>query len=127
MIRASSSNGCCPTVNRGRKPGYAYSSTNRFLFFMLKIKPKYINEFKHPFITAFIKEIDIQKEMYFGTVRKWIAGHCANVPLPRPYEVTKNVQILYHWIETLSNGKYKVDVPGSHSERIRKNLEIFRT
>jgi hypothetical protein len=85
------------------------------------------NFFKHPFISAFVKEIDIQKEMYFGTVRKWIANHCSNVPLPRPYEVTKNVQILYHWIETLSNGKYKVDVPGSHSERIRKNLEIFRT
>jgi hypothetical protein len=50
--------------------------------------------------------------------RQWLAANCADSPTPRAWEVTKNVQILYHWIETLGSGKYIVDVPGTHSQRI---------
>jgi len=75
--------------------------------------------FEHPFIQAFLKEINSAGgELYFGRVRQWLAANCADSPTPRAWEVTKNVQILYHWIETLGSGKFEVDVPGTHSQRI---------
>ena len=75
--------------------------------------------FEHPFIQAFLKELSSAGgELYFGRVRQWLAANCADSPTPRAWEVTKNVQILYHWIETLGSGKYSVDVPGTHSQRI---------
>ncbi len=85
------------------------------LFKRLRIK-----FFQHPFVQAFIEEIEFAGgELFFGRVRQWLAVNCADCPTPRAWEVTKNVKILYHWFEVLGDGKYKVDVPGTHSQRIR--------
>jgi len=74
------------------------------------------------FVHPFIKKIDefINPEAYWGEIRLWIRDHCTDVPLPRPWELTDNVQTLYEWFVKLGEGKYEVDVPGQHSERIRK-------
>ena len=83
--------------------------------FIKKLKMQF---FSHPFI----KKIDefIAPEAYWGKIRIWIRDHCTDVPLPRPWELTENVQILYNWFIELGDGKYVKDVPGAHSERIRK-------
>lgn len=85
-----------------------------------------INEFKrrlefeffnHPFITKFFDKLNEKGEMYFGEVKAFIQSNCSDVPLPRKWELTENIQILYRWILKLGNGKYLVDTP-NHSERI---------
>ena len=57
--------------------------------------------------------------MYFGEVKAFIHNNCSNVPLPRRWEITENIQILYRWIVKLGNGKYGIDTP-NHSERLFK-------
>ena len=77
--------------------------------------------FSHPFIKAFLSEVEKQGgAVHFGFVRRWLASNCTNVPLPRPWEVTTNVQILFRWIVDLEDGKYFVDVPHKYSERLKK-------
>jgi len=78
-----------------------------------------IEFFNHPFIKLFIKELDVKGEMYFGEVKAFIHSNCADVPLPRRWEITENIQILYRWIVKLGNGNYAVDTP-NHSERLYK-------
>ena len=56
----------------------------------------------------------------FGLVKEWIHDNCTDVPLPRRWELTENVQTLYDWFEKLGDGKYVVDIPGAHSQRITK-------
>lgn len=75
--------------------------------------------FSHPFINAFLKNLDVTGEIYFGAAKGWIHKNCTDVPTPRKWEITQNIQILYRWIEKLGGGKYKVDVPYSRSERLR--------
>lgn len=75
--------------------------------------------FCHPFIKAFLKNLDDEKEIYFGEAKAWIHEHCANVPLPRRWEITENIQILYRWIVFLGGGKYEMDRP-NFSERLFK-------
>ena len=77
------------------------------------------NFFEHPFIKAFLENMNIKGETYFGEAKAWIHAHCSNVPLPRRWEITENIQILYQWIEKLSDGKYVVDRP-SYSERLKR-------
>lgn len=74
--------------------------------------------FSHPFI----KRIDefISPEAYFGRIKEWIQTNCTDVPIPSRRELTGNVQVLLEWFVELGDGKYIVDVPGSHSQRIRK-------
>lgn len=76
-----------------------------------------ISFFNHPFIKAFLENLNINKEIYFGTAKEWIHSNCSNVPLPRKWEITENTQILYRWIVQMGNGLYKVDRP-AHSERM---------
>ncbi len=75
--------------------------------------------FAHPFIVSFLKKVDETEEIYFGEAKAWIHLNCSNVPLPRRWEITENIQILYQWIVKLSEGKYIVDRP-NHSERLHK-------
>lgn len=77
-----------------------------------------INFFLHPFI----QKIDefISPEAYFGSIKEWIQNNCTDVPIPSRRELTGNVQVLYDWFEKLGDRKYVVDVPGAHSQRIRK-------
>ena len=83
--------------------------------FLEKLK---IQFFAHPFIVK-INEF-INPEAYFGRIKEWIRDNCTDVPLPRRWELTENVQTLYDWFEKLGDGKYVVDIPGAHSQRIRK-------
>lgn len=73
--------------------------------------------FSHPFIKAFLEKINDRGEIYFGEAKAWIHANCSNAPLPRRWEITENIQILYKWISKLSEGKYCVDKP-NHSERL---------
>lgn len=74
--------------------------------------------FSHRFIKSFLENLETTKEVYFGTAKEWIHKNCTDVPTPRKFEITDHIQILYRWIVKLSNGKYKVDVPFSHSQRL---------
>lgn len=75
--------------------------------------------FEHKFIIAFLENLKATNEIYFGRAKAWIHENCADVPLPRRWEITENIQILYRWFVELGNGKYEIDVPGTHSERLR--------
>ncbi len=74
--------------------------------------------FAHPFIQR-IDEF-IAPEAYFGRIKEWIQDNCTDVPVPSRRELTGNVQVLLEWFERLGDGKYKIDVPGRHSQRIKK-------
>jgi hypothetical protein len=73
--------------------------------------------FKHPFVCMFLERLNSKGEMYFGEVKSFIHSNCSNVPLPRRWEITENIQILYRWIVNLDSEKYGVDVP-NYSERL---------
>jgi len=73
--------------------------------------------FAHRFIQKFLVNLDRDGEIYFGSAKKWIHANCVDVPLPRRWEITQNVQILYRWVVRLGNGKYAVDSP-NYSERL---------
>jgi hypothetical protein len=75
--------------------------------------------FNHPFIKAFIGYVEQNgREIYFGRAKEWIHQNCENVPLPRKWEITENIQILYRWILGLEKDKYLVDTP-NYSERLK--------
>jgi len=78
--------------------------------------------FNHPFIKAFLEKVRKRGEIYFGEAKVWIHENCSNVPLPRRWEITDNIQILYQWIIKLSDGNYIVDRPG-YSERLKINIK----
>lgn len=73
--------------------------------------------FSHPFIQR-IDEF-IAPESYFGSIKEWIQRNCTDVPVPSRRELTGNVQVLLEWFEKLGGGKYVIDIPGAHSQRIR--------
>lgn len=75
--------------------------------------------FSHPFIKAFLKNLEVEGFIFFGRAKDWIHSNCADVPIPRKWEITQNIQILYRWIVELGDGKYEVDVPGARSERLK--------
>jgi hypothetical protein len=75
--------------------------------------------FEQKFISSFLENMKGKNEIYFGEAKLWIQQNCTNVPLPRRWEITTNIQILYSWFVELGKGKYKVDIPGAHSERLR--------
>ena len=85
--------------------------------FIAKLKMKF---FSHPFT----KKIDefIDPEAYFGRIKEWVQENCTDVPLPKRWELTENIQALYDWFVKLGDGEYIVDIPGRHSQRIRKVL-----
>lgn len=73
--------------------------------------------FNHPFIKLFLDHLNVKGEMYFGEVKMFIHNSCSDAPLPRRWEITENIQILYRWIVKLGNGRYAIDKP-NHSERL---------
>jgi hypothetical protein len=73
--------------------------------------------FNHPFIRSFLEYVDSDGQIYFGTAKDWIHKNCSDVPTPRKWEITENIQILYRWIVALGGGTYGVDRP-SYSERL---------
>ena len=73
--------------------------------------------FFHKFIKSFLENLESTNEIYFGSAKDWIHKNCVDVPIPRKWEITENIQILYRWIVTLGNGKYNIDRP-NYSERL---------
>lgn len=73
--------------------------------------------FSNKFVKGFLENLEITGEIYFGTAKEWIHRNCADVPIPRRWEITENIQILYRWIVDLGNGKYEIDRP-NYSERL---------
>ena len=73
--------------------------------------------FSHRFIKCFLENLETKNEIYFGNAKDWVHKNCADVPTPRKFEITENIQILYRWIVKLGNGKYEVDRP-NFSERL---------
>ncbi|WP_343670054.1 hypothetical protein [Chitinophaga sp.] len=73
--------------------------------------------FAHKFIKSFLENLEATSEIYFGTAKDWIHKNCTDVPVPRKWEITENIQILYRWIVKLGDGKYVVDRP-NYSERL---------
>lgn len=78
-----------------------------------------IKFFNHRFIKYFLRKVEERNEIYFGEAKEWIQQNCANVPAPRRWEITENIQILYKWIVDLGDGKYIIDIPRAYSERLR--------
>lgn len=97
-------------VNYGIDPGLTKEE------FLKKLK---IQFFAHPFIQK-IDEFIVNNEAFFGRIKEWVQTNCTDVPVPRAWELTGNVQTLYDWFEKLGNGEYVIDVPRSHSQRITK-------
>lgn len=99
----------------------------------LFIKKLTTNFFQSPFVNKFLEAVDsapvtvkkgqTREGLHFGAVRKWFSKTTTTAPTPKAFELTKNVQILYAWIERLSEGKYIVSVPGKHSQVIKLNQE----
>jgi hypothetical protein len=75
------------------------------------------NFFNHPFVRAFLGYVDDENQTYFGGAKDWIHRNCSDVPTPRKWEITENIQILFRWVVKLSEGVYQVDRP-THSERL---------
>ena len=75
--------------------------------------------FSHPFVAEFEANLVENGFIYFGRAKEWILRNCSDVPLPRKWEITENVQILYRWFVDLGDGRYEIDVPGRRSERLR--------
>ena len=73
--------------------------------------------FSNKFVKGFLENLEKTGEIYFGTAKEWIHRNCADVPIPRRWELTENIQILYRWILDLGNGKYGRDRP-NYSERL---------
>ncbi len=73
--------------------------------------------FSHRFIKGFLENLGTTNEIYFGFAKEWVHKNCADVPTPRKFEITENIQILYRWFVNLGNGKYEVDRP-NYSERL---------
>jgi hypothetical protein len=80
--------------------------------FYLKVKTNFFN---HRFILEFLKVLEEAKEMRFGAVQNWIHRNCADAPIPRRWEITQNIQILYRWIISLAEGRYRIFRP-NHTE-----------
>ncbi len=86
-------------------------------------KDEFLHHLKQEFFAStFVEDLlrFIDKEgRYFGRVKEWIQSNCADVPVPSRRDLTGNIQVLYKWIVSLSEGKYVVDRP-RHSERIHR-------
>jgi hypothetical protein len=73
--------------------------------------------FAHKFIQRFLENLETTGEIYFGKAKDWIHKNCTDVPIPRKWEITENIQILYRWVAKLGDGKFIVDRP-NYSERL---------
>lgn len=87
--------------------------------FLHKLK---VNFFAHPFILRIDEFID--PHAYFGGIKEWVQSNCTDVPIPSRRSLTNNIQVLYEWFNELGDGKYVIDTPGSHSQRITNTTKF---
>lgn len=52
-----------------------------------------------PFVIEFIKVLQAEKGLRFGSVNNWIHQKCEDVPLPYLWEIKENTRIFYDWLE----------------------------
>ena len=85
------------------------------------LKSSFLN---HPFIVAFLEAVRNSERhrntpdrpsMRFGAVEAWFANNTTEVPAPRRWELEPYVQVLYDWIQHLSDGEFTWSRPG-HSQ-----------
>jgi hypothetical protein len=70
----------------------------------------------HPLVAAFFEFIAVPR--FFGEVKEWLQRACADVPVPRRWELTGHVQVLLRWAERLCPERVVVDRP-NYSQRVR--------
>lgn len=73
---------------------------------------------ENPFINALLNHIKSQKELYFGELKTWIHNNCSDSPLPRKWEITETIQILFNWLQELAVEEFCCDRP-NYSQRIK--------
>jgi hypothetical protein len=76
----------------------------------------------HVFIDFIIDNID--PDMYFGEMKELVQTNCGDVPTPSRRELTENVHVLYQWFPKVAPERFKRDVPGAHSERLRDSKKV---
>jgi len=74
--------------------------------------------FKHPFIIKFLKYNGDGR--HFGDLTHWLHNTCTTVPTPRRFVIKDALKRLFVFVVELSDGKYVIDVPGEHSELLKK-------
>jgi len=89
--------------------------------FLEKLKIKF---FSHAFIIIIDEYLENHERTHFGIIRDLIHKHCTDVPLPRPFEFNKNINIIYHWFVELGDGQYERFFYGQHTESLRKIKNI---
>ena len=72
--------------------------------------------FSHPFVLRVLERIT--PCAFFGEMKEWIQKSCQDVPIPSRRDLTGNVQVLLAWLVDLGEGRFVIDVPGAHSQRI---------
>lgn len=100
---------------------YGVSATMSEAIFYETLKSNFLN---HPFIVAFLEAVRISEphrntpdrpSMRFGAVEDWFANNTTEVPAPRRWELEPYVQVLYDWIQDLSDGEFTWSRP-RHSQ-----------
>jgi len=72
-----------------------HHNLSRDVFFE-ELKEKFTT---HPFVQAIVNLIRSEKSARFGLVKEWLQNHCSDKPTPYRWELTKNTQCLYSWLE----------------------------
>jgi len=88
--------------------------------FLHKLKKQF---FSHPFICLIDRFLVDSDRPQFGVIRDFVRNNCTDVPLPRPFELNKNINVIYDWFVFLGDkGQYEKYRFGKHTESLRKNF-----
>lgn len=83
-----------------------------------------LNFLNHPFIVSFLEAVRNRRphrntpdrpSINFGAVEEWFARNTTEVPAPRRWQLEPYVQVLYDWIQHLSDGEFTWSRP-NHSQ-----------
>lgn len=97
---------------------YGVNATMTETAFYDTLKSNFLN---HPFIVAFLEAVRNSERhrntpdrpsMRFGAVEAWFANNTTEVPAPRRWELEPYVQVLYDWVQHLSDGEFSWSRPG---------------
>ena len=75
--------------------------------------------FKSPFVMKALEQIT-DEGISFGAMSAWIQNNCADVPVPYRKDIKVLVHNLFCWVEMLAPEKYRILVPGKHSQVLFK-------
>lgn len=72
--------------------------------------------FTNALIKAFLQFNDSGK--HFGELTSWLHNICTDIPVPKRVTIKEYVRRLFDYTVYLSEGCYKISVPGAHSEQL---------